>query len=94
MCFSLFVVIEIIELGFNDGVEDRLDKVVFHSLRHTFGSWLAQNGEPLQVISDLLGHKDLKMTRRYAKLSPDQKRDAVLKLAMVPQSYCWYRKSF
>ena len=84
----------IIELGFNDGVEDRLDKVVFHSLRHTFGSWLAQNGEPLQVISDLLGHKDLKMTRRYAKLSPDQKRDAVLKLAMVPQSYCWYRKSF
>ena len=84
----------IIELGFNDGVEDRLDKVVFHSLRHTFGSWLAQNGEPLQVISDLLGHKDLKMTRRYAKLSPDQKRDAVLKLAMVSQSYCWYRKSF
>jgi integrase len=69
------------ELGFNDGVEDPLDKVVFHSLRHTFGSWLAQNGEPLQVISDLLGHKDLKMTRRYAKLSPDQKRDAVLRLA-------------
>ena len=83
----------IIELGFNDGVEDRLDKVVFHSLRHTFGSWLTQNGEPLQVISDLLGHKDLKMTRRYAKLSPGQKRDAVLKL-MVSQSYCWYRKSF
>ena len=83
----------IAELGFNDGVEERLDKVVFHSLRHTFGSWLAQNGEPLQVISDLLGHKDLKMTRRYAKLSPGQKRDAVLKL-MVSQSYCWYRKSF
>jgi len=83
----------IAELGFNDGVEERLDKVVFHSLRHTFGSWLAQNGEPLQVISDLLGYKDLKMTRRYAKLSPGQKRDAVLKL-MVSQSYCWYRKSF
>ena len=83
----------IAELGFNDGVEERLDKVVFHSLRHTFGSWLAQNGEPLQVISDLLGHKDLKMTRRYAKLSLGQKRDAVLKL-MVSQSYCWYRKSF
>lgn len=70
----------ITELGFNDGVKERLDKVVFHSLRHTFGSWLAQNGEPLLVISDLLGHKDLKMTRRYAKLSPDQKRDAVMKL--------------
>ena len=69
------------ELGFNDGVEDRLDKVVFHTLRHTFGSWLAQNGEPLQVISDLMGHRDLKMTRRYAKLSPGQKREAVLRLA-------------
>jgi len=69
------------ELGFNEGVEDRRDKVVFHSLRHTFGSWLAQDGVPLQVISDLMGHRDLKMTRRYAKLSPGQKLDAVLNLA-------------
>ena len=58
-------------LGFNDGVEDRRDRLTFHSLRHTFASWLAIKGTPILTIKELLGHKTLTMTERYAHLIPD-----------------------
>lgn len=61
------------ETGFNDGVTDRLWIFSFHSLRHTYGSLLAQEGVPDKVIAVLLGHSSLKMTKRYAKLSPKNK---------------------
>ena len=67
-------------LGFNEGVTDRRQRVVFHTLRHTFASWLAMKGQPLYTVSKLLGHKVLKMTERYAHLSPDTQRAAVAKL--------------
>ena len=63
--------------GLNNGVTDRRQKVVFHTLRHTFASWLAIDGVPLAVIGELLGHATMQMTQRYAKLSPDSKRSAV-----------------
>jgi integrase len=34
------------KLGFNNGLTDRRQRVVFHTLRHTFGSWLAIQGTP------------------------------------------------
>ncbi len=68
-------------IGFNKGMEDRQNKLVFHSLRHTFASWLALQGETLLTIMELMGHRDIKMTMRYSHLIPDQKREAVLKLA-------------
>lgn len=67
-------------LGFNDGVIDRRHKVVFHTLRHTFGSWLALQGESPFVIKDLMGHRDLKMTERYTHLSPGAHRQAAATL--------------
>lgn len=69
------------DLGFNEGKTNRLEKLSFHSLRHTFASWLANDGTPLYVIKDLMGHKTLEMTLRYAKLIPDQKNEAAEKLA-------------
>ncbi|MBI2060177.1 MAG: site-specific integrase [Nitrospirae bacterium] len=42
----------------------------FHDLRHTYASWLAINGVDILTIKELLGHKDIKMTLRYAHLSP------------------------
>lgn len=62
---------------FNTGVKDRLQRVVFHTLRHTFASRLVQNGVSLQIICDLLGHKSLKTTMRYAKLDMSQTQGAV-----------------
>ncbi len=56
---------------------DRRNKVVFHTLRHTFASWLVQGGTPLYTVSELLGHKSLEMTKRYAHLAPDQGSNAI-----------------
>lgn len=70
-------------LGFNDGVTDRRQKVVFHTCRHSFASWLAIQGTPLYTIAKLMGHKSIAMSERYAHLSPDHKKDAVNGLESV-----------
>jgi integrase len=44
-------------------------RATIHSLRHTFASWLLQNGLDLAEVQDLLGHTSMNMTRRYAHLS-------------------------
>jgi integrase len=63
-------------LGLNKGLEDRRQKITFHSLRHTFASWAAMAGIPLFVIGQALGHRTSVMTQRYAHLSPDSQRAA------------------
>lgn len=68
------------ELGFNEGVEDTRQKVVFHTLRHTFASWLAQRGVPLYTIAKLTGHSELRMVERYAHLAPDGVKEAAMML--------------
>lgn len=65
------------DLGLNAGVEDRRHKVVFHTLRHTYASWLVQKGVPLITVGRLLGHSSLVMTERYSHLAPDHFRQAV-----------------
>lgn len=65
---------------FNRGVADRRQRVTFHSLRHTFASWLAIQGESPFVIQRLMGHKSLSMTERYSHLSPSQSKNAVATL--------------
>ena len=67
-------------LGLNKGTTDPRQRVTFHTLRHTFGSWLAIQGTPILTISQLLGHKTLAMTQRYSHLSPDHKKEAALNL--------------
>ena len=70
-------------LGLNDNIVDRKDRVVFHTLRHTFASWLAIKGTPIYTIKELMGHKTLAMTERYSHLIPDIKRKAVENLENV-----------
>lgn len=70
-------------IGFNDGILDNSQKVVFHTLRHTFCSWLAMKGVPLYTIGELVGHSTVDMTKRYAKLSPDTKREALKFIADI-----------
>ncbi|MBQ4566681.1 MAG: site-specific integrase [Desulfovibrio sp.] len=65
------------ELGLNDGIEDPRQKVVFHTLRHTFASWLSQRGTSLYSIQNLMGHSEYRMTQRYAHLNPEGMRKDV-----------------
>lgn len=41
----------------------------FHDLRHSCASYLAQNGATLLEIGDLLGHRQVSMTKRYSHLA-------------------------
>ncbi len=61
-------------LKLNDGIPDARHKVWFQTLRHTFASWLAQNGVGLHELMKHLRHKNMEMTLRYAHLIPDNQR--------------------
>ncbi|MDR0872002.1 MAG: site-specific integrase [Prevotellaceae bacterium] len=61
-------------------ISDARQRVVFHTLRHTFASWLAMRGEPIHNVAELLGHTTLAMTKRYTHLAPKTLRRAVLLL--------------
>jgi len=47
--------------------------ITFHSARHTFATNGITLGIPIEVISKLLGHRDLKATGIYAKIVDDKK---------------------
>lgn len=51
-----------------------------HDLRHTCAAWLVTAGVPLAEVRDLLGHRSIQMTERYAHLAPDNIRSAVARL--------------
>ena len=44
----------------------------WHDLRHTWASWLAQGGVPLNVIQEMGAWQSAEMVRRYAHLAPEK----------------------
>jgi len=67
-----------VKIAFNGAVRRaKIQNFRFHDLRHTFCSWLALRGVPLTAIQKLAGHASIKMTLRYAHLSPRYLADGV-----------------
>ena len=57
------------------------DRLNFHALRHSFGSWLAMDGVSIYQISALLGHGDVKTTQSfYAHLEVGALHETVNKI--------------
>ena len=69
----------ILDKLFNTELEarDTKNRVVIHTLRHTFASHLAINGISIYQIKELMNHKDIEQTMRYAKLAPDSGKNEV-----------------
>lgn len=57
-----------------------------HDFRHTYASWLAQDGIPLGKIAALLGHASTSTTEIYAHFQPSKSKDveAALSLGRPP----------
>jgi integrase len=55
------------------GIED----FRFKDLRHTFASHMVMRGATMKELQELMGHKTMAMTMRYAHLSQEHKKKAV-----------------
>ncbi len=58
-----------------------LDDFTFHDCRHHFASWFMMRGGQLEALREILGHRDIKLTLRYAHLSPRHLRAEIDKTA-------------
>jgi integrase len=64
--------------------EAKLKDFSWHCLRHTFASRLVMAGVDLRTVQQLMGHKTIQMTVRYAHLAPEHQMAAVERLCSVP----------
>ncbi|MDH5705421.1 MAG: tyrosine-type recombinase/integrase, partial [Candidatus Aminicenantes bacterium] len=57
-----------------------------HTFRHTFASYLIMSGVDLVTVKELLGHRDITTTMRYAHLVPSHKLWAVNRICSLSQN--------
>ncbi len=67
-----------------------LGDVRLHDLRHSFASFLVNQGVSIYVVQGLLGHSQVSMTQRYAHLAPQTLLDAA---EIVSGVICGHREA-
>jgi integrase len=58
----------------------KLEDFRFHDIRHTFATRMGDAGVDIFTLAELLGHSDIRITKRYAHGTEENKRQAVEKL--------------
>lgn len=67
----------------SDGTEIGPDRLVPYAYRHTYAQRHADAGVPIDVLAELLDHRDLNATRRYYRVGEERRRDAVDKVTAM-----------
>jgi integrase len=65
------------ELTTPDGRVFDTSKIIPYAYRHTYAQRHADAGVPIDVLAQLLDHRNLNITRRYYRIGSDRRRDAV-----------------
>ncbi len=68
-------------LGLNASITDKRFRASFHTLRHTYISWLVISGVDLRTVQEMARHRSYEMTLRYSHLAPRARRIAANLLA-------------
>jgi integrase/recombinase XerC len=58
------------------------EQLHFHSLRHTFATWLVQEGVSIYEVQKLLGHSNISVTQVYSHLAASELHSAVNKISV------------
>jgi site-specific recombinase XerC len=58
----------------------KMENFTWHCLRHTFASNLVMQSVDIRTAQELMGHKTIQMTLRYAHLAPQHQLAAVQRL--------------
>ena len=75
------------ERKLNEGIDNPRLQICFHSCRHSYASWLIEQGQDLYTVQRLLGHKTNIMTQRNAHLSESRLKDAAKALWQAWQGH-------
>src|SRR5215470_2110867 len=66
-----------------DGAEFDTAKIVPYAYRHTYAQRHADAGVPIDVLAELLDHRNLNVTRCYYRIGEDRRREAVDKVTAL-----------
>jgi integrase len=64
----------------SDGAEFDKTRITPYAYRHTYAQRHADAGVPIDVLAELLDHRNLNVTRGYYRVGEDRRRDAVDKV--------------
>jgi len=73
---------------FNEDVSDRRQRVCFHTLRHSYISWLIMSGADLRTVQQISGHETLTMLKRYSHLTGAHLQKAADRVAAAFDADC------
>lgn len=66
------------KLGFNDGISDPRNWIVWHTLRHTFATKMLEAGIDIYTLKELLGHSSVTTTEVYLHICDRAKREKAI----------------